>query len=299
MNLRPLLFTVLIAVFSLNANAQIATPEKGTTWIYDYGNIGSRGPVLAYCDRDTMIDGKSAIVLDETFYDTYRDPGKPEIDTIKRLGSILYIEDSTVFYWNTNQFDTLYDFGADIGEEWTYYFSGRQDTLRVIVQGNGVNSDLGAFVALEYTDKYARPWKDTIYESLLGGSGYILPWDETEMQLDGHRGGPLQCFSNSKGRYSDRTWTAGGAACTDIIEKLSVGEVAKENLFSIYPNPSQGVISISTSQKPTRMEVYNTLGELVFSSETEFKTQTLSPQMYVVKLWRNDGLVEVHKMVVE
>jgi len=293
------LLLALAPFFTISANAQVATPEKGSVWIYKYGNIGSRGPVLANYDRDTMIDGKSAIVLDETFYDTYRDPGKPEIDTIKRLGSILYIEDSTVFYWNTNQFDTLYDFGAEIGEEWTYYFSGRQDTIRVIVQGKGVNNDLGAFVALEYTDKYDWPWKDTIYESLLGGSRYILPWDETWLQLDGHQGGPIQCFSNSKGRYSDRTWTADGAACTDIIEKLSVDQIAKENLFSIYPNPSKGVISISTKQKPTRMEVYSTLGELVFSSETEFKTQTLFPQRYIVKLWRNDGLVEVHRVVVE
>ncbi|MFB1003956.1 MAG: hypothetical protein QMC70_07460 [Bacteroidia bacterium] len=299
MKLRLSLFAVFIFALFLNASAQISTPEKGSIWIYKYGNIGSRGPVFSIYKRDSTIGGRSAIVLDETFYDTYRDPGKPDIDTISRLGSILCLKDSTVFYWNINQFDTLYDFGAEIGAEWTYYFAGREDTLKAFVLGKGVDSNLGAFVELEYTDKYDFPWKDTIYEFILGGSKYILPWDETWLRLDGHSGGPLQCFSNSSGRYSERTWTAGGAACTDIIEKLGVYKIAKENIFNIYPNPSKGVISIDANQKPTKMEVYSMFGKLIFSSDKEFKTPPLSSQIYTVKLWRKDGLLEVHRVVVE
>ena len=67
----------------------------------------------------------------------------------------------------------------------------------------------------------------------------------------------------------------------------------------MYPNPSKGVIGIDANQKPTKMEVYSMFGKLVFSSDKEFKTLPLSPQIYVVKLRRKDGLLEVHRVVVE
>ena len=107
------------------------------------------------------------------------------------------------------------------------------------------------------------------------------------------------CYSNSKGRYSERTWTAGGAACTDIIEKLSVGEITKLKMFSIYPNPSSGNLRIVGNIQPLKMEVFTTEGQQVYSSKKPFEIDNLSPQIYFVKLWRNDGGVEVHRVVVE
>lgn len=301
MTLRLLLFTVLTSVFSVNVNAQIAIPKKGSVWIYDYVNAGSRGPKISSYDRDTMLGGKPALVLDGTFYEL----ANPRMETFNYAGCMVTIDDSLVSYWNDNQWDTLYYFGAEVGDSWKYYFvfSG-EDTLNATVLDKGIDQNLGMFVSLEYEyfDKDFRvleSWKDTIYELTLGGTEYIIPWDNVVMKLDGQSGGPLECFSNSKGRYRDKVWTAGGEACTDIVEKLSVDQLAEDNLFSIHPNPSKGMISINANQKPAKMEVYNTLGALVFSSETEFRTQILSPQLYVVKLWRNDGLVEVHRVVVE
>ena len=300
MKVRGLLLTVVL-FFTLGLNAQVVTPEKGSKWVYNYVNASSRGPKIATYERDSILQGKSALVFDETFYEQ----ANPRKQVYNYVGNIISIEDSLVMYFNIDKWDTLYNFGADVGDNWNYYFVlSDRDTLKVEVIKKGEEPNLGAFLILEYEyyNKYfdeIEKWKDTIYELTLGGTEYIIPWDNVVMILDGQSGGPLQCFSNSKGRYSDRTWTAGGAACTDIIEKLSVDQIAKDNLFAIYPNPSRGRISISTKQKPTRMEVYSTLGALVFSSETEFKTQTLFPQLYIVKLWRNDGLVEVHRVVVE
>ncbi|MDB4106940.1 T9SS type A sorting domain-containing protein [Bacteroidia bacterium] len=141
--------------------------------------------------------------------------------------------------------------------------------------------------------------KDTVYEKTLGGSAYIIPEKQIAQFVDGQEGGPLVCFSNSKGRYSEKTWTVSGAACTDIVDKLGVDNTAGENMFSIYPNPSKGIIRVNADQNPTKLEVYSSHGELVFSSETKLETRPLSRQIYAVKLWRNDGLVEVHRVAVE
>jgi hypothetical protein len=286
-------------LFSMVSNAQIKTPEKGSIWVYNYSNLIYGGPIVAIYDRDSVILGKTTLVLNETTYLAAGGSGNPDIDTAIRIGALLHIVDSVVFYWNNNKFEILYDFGAKVGEEWSYSVWDNKYTVRAVVVNKGVRNNLGAFVELEFTDFFERPWRETIYEKTLCGEKYILPWDETLKRLDSHQGGPLQCFSNGQGRYSDKTWTPGGAACADTITKLSVDKIAKDKLFTIYPNPSSGIISISAHQKPVRMEVYSTLGDLVYSSETEFKTQTLSPQLYVVKLWRNDGGVEVHRVLVE
>lgn len=303
MNLRPLLFTVLIAVFSFNVDAQIATPEKGSTWVYDYVNAGSRGPKIATYERDSVLQGKSALVLDETFYEQ-ADPRK---QVYNYVGNIISIEDSLVMYYNFDKWDTLYDFGADLGDDWNYYFSlSDRDTLKAEVIKKGEDPNLGAFLILEYEfyDKHfdeIEKWKNTIHELTLGGTEYIVPWDNVVMQLDGQVGGPLQCFSNSQGRYSDRVWTAGGAACTDIIQKLDVAELRETKKFSIYPNPSAGEIYLrsSTNELPKRVSVMDVKGAIVYEAETLDQLSDLSPQLYFVKIERQDGLVEVHRVLVE
>jgi len=288
---------LLIIILSTPCYAQISTPEKGSKWVYHHSNIASFGPLFSTYKRDTLIGDKSAIVLDETFYDVYRDPGKPNIDSFSDVGNIIFIEDSVVQYLNNGKFETLYDFGAEVGAKWEYYFAGK-DTLIAYVVGKGQDDNLGAFLDIEYIDGFGSR-RDTIYEKTLGGTSYVIPWDETLMQLDGHEGGPLTCFSNSQGRYSEKTWTSGGSPCTDIIDKLSIEERYASNIFTIYPNPSNGFIKIFGSTQPQKMEVYNVLGELVYTSINVFEYEDLSSQTLYIKLWRKNGKVEVHRVVVE
>jgi hypothetical protein len=301
MRLTILAIVIVLMGGGITVSAQIETPEKGSKWVYNYVNAGSRGPIIASYDRDSILGGKSARVIDESFYEQ-ADPRK---QVYNYIGNILAIEDSIVWYWNDNQWDTLYHFGAEIGDSWNYYFDfSGEDTLKATVLNKGSDPNRGVFISLEYEyyDKdfnMLESWKDTIYELTLGGSEYIIPWDIVVMKLDGQSGGPLECFSNSKGRYSEKTWTTGGEACTDIIDKLSVDELSSSKIFSTYPNPSSGTIRISGAILPLKMEVFTVTGQQVYSSEKVFEVYNLSPEIYNVKLWRKDGKVEVHRVVVE
>jgi hypothetical protein len=67
----------------------------------------------------------------------------------------------------------------------------------------------------------------------------------------------------------------------------------------MYPNPSNGTIRISGNRQPQKIEIFSATGQQIYSSENTFEIDNLSPQIYFVKLWRNDGRVEVHKVVVE
>ena len=285
-------------------SAQISTPEKGSVWVYKYRNIGSRGPIYATYERDTFLGGKDALVIEEKLYDTYTYSGRPDIVIRTLTGKRLAIEDSVVYYYHNSQYDTLINFGADIGDSWENGYS--RDITTAIVLGKGKDSVLGSFLDIEYSywpdyPDFDGTYRDTVYEMLLGGREYPIPTDIVASQLDGHEGGPLQCFSNSQGRYSDGVWTAGGAACIDIIEKLSVEDVEKTNTFRIYPNPSTGNINLkcTTNEKPKRVSVLDAQGALVFESQSLDGIELLSPQLYFVKIQRQDGGIELHKVVVE
>ena len=296
------LFLAIFVFLYLGVNAQIKTPEKDSKWVYNYVNAGSRGPILAKYNKDTFLDDKLALVLEESFYQL----AFPRRDTPTYVGNIIAIDDSLVSYWNENQWDTLYDFGAEVEESWYYFLFSGEDTLKATVVDKGRDPNLGVFINLEYEYYYKdfnvlESWKDTIYELTLGGSEYIVPWDNVVMKLDGQVGGPLICFSNSQGRYSDRVWTTGGAACTDIIQKLDVSELSETKKFSIYPNPSGGRIYLSsiTNEFPKRVFVMDAKGVLVYEAESLDQLSDLSPQLYFIKIDRKDGLVEVHRVLVE
>lgn len=99
MYMRPILFIAFIAMFSLNVNAQISTPEKGTVWIYEYTNVSICGPIQAIYERDTVLAGKSAMVFNETLYNICNHPNDDKlIDTINWGSNIIAIEDSLVWY---------------------------------------------------------------------------------------------------------------------------------------------------------------------------------------------------------
>jgi hypothetical protein len=192
----------------------------------------------------------------------------------------------------------LYDFASETGEKWLYRYSNN-DTVVATVFGRGTDARLGVFIDLEFKQRNLPSYRDTIYERLLGGYNYIIPWDVMASYLDGQEGGPLRCFTDSKVSYVSDLWEEKKLPCKFLSKRLGVETIEKTNMYAIYPNPSKGVFQINDNKKPAKMEVYSTHCELLFSSETTFQTPQLSPQLYTVKLWRNDGLVEVHWVVVE
>ena len=300
MKLRSLAITL---VFSMGANAQIKAPEKGSVWVYDYANVSACGPIKSVYERDTLLAGKNAMIFEETLYNKCTHPqDNKSIDTIGWGANIIAIEDSLVWYWQGVKFDTLINFGAEVGDQWMY--SNSADSMLCEVEGVVSDANLGVGVSVTYSwniDNIPQTSRDTIYETLLGGSGYILPNDIYQSFLDGQEGGPLVCFSNSKGRYSDGVWTEGGIMCTDIIEKLSVSNLAAERSFKIYPNPSLGKIYLEslTNQKSKEVMITDTKGVLIYESNSLETLSSLAPQLYFVKIIRQDGMVEVHRVVVE
>ncbi|MGZ4060735.1 MAG: SBBP repeat-containing protein, partial [Bacteroidia bacterium] len=107
--------------------------------------------------------------------------------------------------------------------------------------------------------------------------------------------------------------TSVGSSNDIFIQKLnqanvatSITENAAENNISIYPNPTNGLFSIAlaSSEKNISMEIYNNIGELVYSKQNT-DTQTLidlknnAAGFYFIKVMSENKIVGIKKIIRE
>ncbi|PCJ65667.1 MAG: hypothetical protein COA58_09690 [Bacteroidetes bacterium] len=100
-----------------------------------------------------------------------------------------------------------------------------------------------------------------------------------------------------------------GCQLTDNINELR----AKKNTFKVYPNPTNGIISIETRGETKKtslraLELFDMQGRMLHSENytvppnnlsLNLKTFELTAQVYYLKLLRDDGLFEVHRVVLQ
>ena len=71
------------------------------------------------------------------------------------------------------------------------------------------------------------------------------------------------------------------------------------NLFSIYPNPNNGLLNIKSAIPISEITIYNNLGQLLFTSEenNQIDISTLSEGIYFVKIKDENGQTETKKVL--
>ncbi|MPM34389.1 hypothetical protein SDC9_80972 [bioreactor metagenome] len=86
-----------------------------------------------------------------------------------------------------------------------------------------------------------------------------------------------------------------------------VGDGIAENVFNsvnVYPNPANDVITIAGVASADRIEIYNNMGMLVLSRNTNgdetitIETAELSNGLYYINVRMNDGAVETKPVVI-
>ena len=92
-----------------------------------------------------------------------------------------------------------------------------------------------------------------------------------------------------------------GCQLTDGVAELQT----KQAVFRVYPNPSSGQIEVRSERLDIRLkkiEVFDMQGMLVYSQSSTSNSLTstishLSSNLYYLKIYRDDGLFEVHKVI--
>jgi hypothetical protein len=118
--------------------------------------------------------------------------------------------------------------------------------------------------------------------------------------LDGHEGGQLRCFSNSTINYVAQWWETRNLPCDFLNKKIGITDV-KNQQFSLYPNPGNGKLYLrpSENKKPKSITISDSRGLVVYQSDSTDLLIELEPQPCFVRIVRQDGRVEVHKVVVD
>jgi len=303
-HLKRLLLFLIFTGFIFSAKGQNwAAP--GAVWHYSFTNFGYDGYVKIIHTGDTVISGKTCDILQKTRfgYNYFNSV----FDTVYLGEDFTYIQNDTVFYFRNNQFFILYDFNATVGDSWIVSgwniptpCTNNTDTVSVDSISNIIiNSDTlkVLYVSPLYPADWTFGWWQNPFNrrvvEKIGCLAYMFP--EPYCVTDLSEGGYFRCYSDSSG-WSYQT---GISPSCDFI--LGINEMENNFSFSISPNPSSGIFTISCSEKIEGIEIVNLLGEKVSSGSEnqEIDLTKESKGIYFVRVWDGEGNYSVQKIIIE
>lgn len=98
--------------------------------------------------------------------------------------------------------------------------------------------------------------------------------------------------------------SAGSATLMAIGASVGLNEVNNNNLIAIQPNPSNGLVVISSTTELEKIEVLNLAGQVLVSENANSKThqlylENLANGIYFVKVYNSQKQVSLKKLVVQ
>lgn len=279
--------TLLFTSVSLAAQGGFEFAPVGAEWDYRISNW--RGEVTGYelvhSDRDTTIQGKTCKVLERIS----SRGGYP-------LSSIIICQTGAIIeHWVEEEFYTLYDFSARVGDSWTiklldYDFQSQfrdgvaslhvdwRETEPVCEQ---VNVRMG--VSLKFDQgfdgsQYLVGWGISEINSKLGSINFIIP----RIAYDYPDSWRLNCYTDEACEYKNPALTT---ECEQLVNSINLIESETVN---IYPSPTSDFLYLSTSTKYRTVEIYNMQGKLVkvfptLTNEAILDVSTLKNGIYLLR----------------
>jgi hypothetical protein len=296
---------LLLALFFCSLSFAQNWAPAGAKWHYTYIGFGI-GYVEIANVGDTIIAGQTCQKLQKTFNGLQFGvtPTTYIFDT-----TYTYENNGVVYVLEQNQWKTLYNFNATVGEHWPMAplpeFGGCtvNSQLKVLATGTKViNAQTLKYLVLDFCnpDLTSQGFQDTIIEKIGFTGSYMLPFDMCTMAFDGNEGGPFRCYSDNN--FS--TYKPFYANDCEFLVGLNENQMLE---LAIYPNPSSGKFTIEAPLVAGQViELYNLNGQQVFSQEilNSGLSQTLeinlTPGMYVLQLMSQEGAqLASRRLVVE
>jgi hypothetical protein len=286
-----LLFFAL--VFSSLSFSQNWAPA-GAKWHYTYIGFSS-GYVEIANVGDTIISGQTCQKLQKTFNGLQFGvtPTTYIFDT-----SYTYENNGVVYVLEQNQWKTLYNFNATVGEHWPMApmpeFGGCtvNSQLKVLATGTKViNAQTLKYLVVDFCnpDLTSQGFQDTIIEKIGFTSSYMLPFDMCTMAFDGNEGGPFRC-------YSDDNFSTYKPFYANDCEYLVGVEENQMHELAIFPNPSAGKFTIEAPFEAGQViALFDMNGRLVYrqllmnSGFSQTLDIELNPGIYLFQLLNQEG----------
>ena len=241
----------------------------GTEWYYEIQN--ANGSVtyqhLEYV-ADTVISEEPThiIVRINTLYDK-------DFSTDKSF-EYIYGSNNKVYWWNETlgEFTMLYDFAAEVGDEWLIKVGSSQLLMHVDAEGTA-----------DYNGQTYRTLTVSDAEGLFSGTIICGIGHETSFfpeQLmaknDDYRVEGIRCVW----QYGQLIFQLTSAACDEVYldYHYDVEEPMAEG-FTVYPNPCHGTVTVSGGQldssQATPFRITNMLGQTLMSGMVDAESRQI------------------------
>lgn len=254
----------ILVLMSVQGYAQSWCPT-GSTWHYSYSSMLESGFVRLEYSGDSLVDGVIAQKINRQRHTYNHLNNTYHIHDLEL--ELTYENEGVVFIRFSNEWDTLYNFNATVGDHW--YMStpeGWNDVnlkLNVVAEGSILlNDEYRNYKVLEgETDYGVGP--DTIVEGIGSINGYLHQFDSFIGMIDGNSAGHFRCYSNS----NFQTYQYSQDLPCDFIVGIIENEAASS--FALYPNPTKDVVNISCDDSFQSMELFNAFGQLLLKSSAQ------------------------------
>lgn len=273
--MRLFLFIFCLTSFSYAQN----WAPIGAQWHYSYYGFFPGYVDIAYTG-DTLIDGQVTKKLSKTFHGLGWGMGV----TSYSIGTEYTYEANGVVYLRyQNQWDTLYNFNAQVGDSWRMAKQpitnviNQNSRIKILATGNLIiNNETRKYLVAEKCDSTNIPlgwFTDTLIENIGFLHDYLLPYDQFDGAVDGNEGGPFRCYSDN----NFATYKPSYLEVCDYI--MGTTELEANATFQIFPNPVSDQINIPVSylDEYKTYQILSSEGKMLQSGET-------TPQIEAAKL---------------
>lgn len=236
----------------------------GTEWYYEiFNDNGSITYQYLECAADTTINDQPIHIL--VRINTLYDKEKYDVTTHEYI----YEENNKVYWWNKTlgEFTTLYDFGAEVGDEWE---------IKVGTQTIPVHVDAAQTVTYksqEYKMLSISDPDDIFTGDIICGIGHLTSFFPEKLMNKGYRVENIRCFWQD----GELVYQNGDQDCDEIYEQhhLDVDEIDSENNFAVYPNPSHDVLYVLSDNINSEYRVTNLMGQTLMIGEITSENQMI------------------------
>ena len=222
---------------------------------------------------DTLFDraGKrpKVIVRSNTHYDRN--------STTEATHEYVYEEDGKVYWWNktTEEFTILYNFWANVGDEWDIKVGSESITVHVDAIDDSYEYNNLNYRALHITDA------DNVFSgTIICGVGHLTSFfpEKLMTQDKRHRVEGLRCYW----RNGVLAYKQGEKDCDEVYQQYHNSIIdLDENDFAVYPNPANNVLFVETqcfASQPTTTayRITNIMGQTLMQGTIHSETQQIN-----------------------
>ena len=269
-----LIFTFVLPLLVIGQNWS----PTGATWYYGFSAWQVAGYYKIEYIGDTTINSIQCKKLCKSRCTKYI--GIPYSDSIVSVigTEYTYADSDRVYIFKHNQFYTLYDFSAQVGNTWTIpeikHYNGCDTIGSIRVDSIGtttINSQALRYICVSLTNTAQKwGWNAKIVERIgpikpFSNCDYLFPvkFDNCGMNIDEMiEGGNFRCYSDSTlFNYSSNI-----APACDFI--TSINSIEKPpNQVKVFPNPASNLLTLQLPENTSKGEIkiYDFIGQQIFS----------------------------------